>query len=163
MAVAAALVAGTGVAVHSALRAAAARDDALRAQAREARHRAVAETASAQAKMINDLLHQMIVSVNPRRTGDEALFRKSIDEAVARLDGGVLRDQPEVEAAMRTALADVYASWNHYPPAESASTARRWTCAGGSTRLITPRSPRAWRRWDGSCTAKEKTVTRSRS
>jgi len=138
-AVAASLLLGLGVATVGFLRASAARDRAVtahthaeHARAAEATHRrltelALAETQQARvqaeisrdhAKAVNDLLHEIFVNVNRRRTGDETAFARALKEAADKVDDGALRDQPEVEAAVHATLGNIYFSWGAVTPAE---------------------------------------------
>jgi tetratricopeptide (TPR) repeat protein len=131
-AVAAALVLGLGVATAGFLRAsrdrdrafaarfeerlqralaAAALDEAEEARAAADRARARAEQAHAHAVGVNDLLHELFAAVNSRRTGDGATFDRVLTGAARKVDAGALSEQPELEAAVRTTLANVLFSY----------------------------------------------------
>ena len=135
------LVIGLAPATVGFLRASADRDLAVRAVAVAAEQQAAAlgakeqaELARAQAVAVNELLHQVFVSANRRRTGDETALRRALDEAAAKVDAGTLKDQPELEAAVRTTVGNTYLSWGYLAPAEGELRA-----ALGIRRKLAPR------------------------
>jgi serine/threonine protein kinase len=114
-----ALLIGTGVATFGLIRARDERDRAVNAKVAESRQLALANTARAKAKQVNDLLRELFVSVNRRRTGDENAFPNALNEGVAKLDAGILTDQPDVEASVRNTLGNIFTSHRFYAKAES--------------------------------------------
>ena len=86
-----------------------------------------AEAASAEAEAVNRFLVEMLESSNPfavlpggrHRTPAraEATIRDVVDDAVRRLDAGALKDQPAIEAALRTTLGRNYRSLGLYQQA----------------------------------------------
>ena len=138
-AVAAALVLGLGVATVGFVRASRERDRAFaarfdeklqrlltgvalveaeqaRADADKARERA--EQAHAHALGINDLLHELFAAVNSRRTGDGATFDRILTGAAKKVDTGALAEQPQLDAAVRTTLANVLFSYGYVADGE---------------------------------------------
>ena len=160
-AVAAALVLGLLSATAGFLRARTERDNALAARAAEARHRALAEAALADAEQargqaeaarghaeqaraeavgVNDLLHELFAAVNRRRTGDGATFDRVLSAAAEKVASGALREQPELEAAVRTTLAAILFSYGHTEAGEkhqreALAIRRRLAPPGGSVDL----------------------------
>jgi serine/threonine protein kinase/tetratricopeptide (TPR) repeat protein len=141
-AVATAIVLGLCVAIAGLVHANRQRFAAEQARGAEAEQRAAAvtardraERAREQAVAVNALLHQLFVSVNRRRTGDEASMRKALDDAAAKVDAGSLAEEPDVEAAVRSTLGNAYASWGIYREAErhlrAALEMHRRTAPGG--------------------------------
>lgn len=102
------------------------RDAARRARAREHEQRALAEANADEARRqaarsatISDFLQDMLSSVDPSKAlGREVTVRYALDEAAGKIDAGVLADQPEVEAALRTTLGETYAALGLYATAE---------------------------------------------
>ncbi len=99
-----------------------AQDEAARAlsfsqQAQDQATRAATEAAKARA--VNEMLRDMLTSVNPDEgNGRDARVVDLLDPTAARLDEGNLADRPEVEAAVRWAIGGAYASLGLYPEAE---------------------------------------------
>jgi serine/threonine protein kinase/tetratricopeptide (TPR) repeat protein len=114
-----ALVVGVAVAMHGLARAREERDQAVKARDAESRQLAQANTARAKARQVNDLMRDLFVSVNRRRTGDERGLPGALRDGAGKVDAGVLADQPEVEAAVRTTLGNIYTSHRFHIEAES--------------------------------------------
>ena len=157
-AVAAALVLGLGVATVGFVRASRERDRAFAARFEERLQRALAaaalgeaeqagaeaerareraEQAHAHAVGVNDLLHELFAAVNSRRTGDGATFDRVLTGAAQKVDAGALSEQPELEAAVRTTLANVLFSYGYiadgeHHQREALAIRRRLAPAGGS-------------------------------
>jgi serine/threonine protein kinase/tetratricopeptide (TPR) repeat protein len=103
--VAATLLVGTGLATWGMIR-------AERARRSEARERSTADA-------INLVLQDMLSSVDPDKGGGrEVLVREVLDAAARKLDDGALRDQPEVEAAVRGTLGRSYVALGDVASAE---------------------------------------------
>jgi serine/threonine protein kinase/Tfp pilus assembly protein PilF len=95
---------------------------ALREQAEDARvaesqQRKSAETErdrarkeSAKATKINQFLQHMLSAIQPERARGqrELTVRQVLDEAAAKIEAGSLRDEPEVDAAVRTTIGSMY-------------------------------------------------------
>jgi serine/threonine protein kinase len=160
-AVAAALVLGLGVATVGFVRASRERDRATAARFDEKLQRMLAsvalieaersksdaerasehaEQARAHAVGVNDLLHELFAAVNRRRTGDGATFDRVLSAAVRKVDAGALSEQPELEAAVRTTLANVLFSYGYveegeHHQREALAIRRRLAPPGGSLDL----------------------------
>ncbi|MHC5114710.1 MAG: tetratricopeptide repeat protein [Planctomycetota bacterium] len=93
------LTAATVVAVTSAVRA---RDAQLEAEASRLR-----------AEAVTDMVTDAMVSSNPYQGGtDTFLVTAAMDQVIAELDAGALRDQPETEAALRQTISEVlFGNW----------------------------------------------------
>jgi serine/threonine protein kinase len=138
-AVAAALVLGLGVATVGFVRASRERDRAFAARFEERLQRALAAAALGEAELarneaerartraeqahahavgVNDLLHELFAAVNSRRTGDGATFDRVLTGAAKKVDAGALSEQPELEAAVRTTLANVLFSYGYIADGE---------------------------------------------
>nr|AQQ74896.1 hypothetical protein [uncultured bacterium] len=72
------------------------------------------------ASQVNEFLNQMLAAADPTviRAHDVPVAAL-LDEAVRKLDGGALREQPEAEAQVRTSLANSYKSLGLYAAAQS--------------------------------------------
>jgi non-specific serine/threonine protein kinase/serine/threonine-protein kinase len=90
--------------------------EAERARAAEGSQRAAAEASertsrseTAKAAAVNAFLKEMLSSVDPSEMkGKDVTVRRVLDEAAAKVGGGSLREQPEVEASVRTTLGKTY-------------------------------------------------------
>jgi tetratricopeptide (TPR) repeat protein len=107
-----ALVAGTVVSTWQAVRASRA-ERVAEARADEAQRE------KAKAEAVTKFLTDMLGSANPAQArGREVTVRAALDEAARKIDAGEMRDQPEVEAAVRNAIATTYDGLGLYEPAE---------------------------------------------
>ena len=87
---------------------------------RAKRDRDRAEAALAQAELVSSFLADMLRSASPDRAqGKQVLVRDVLDRASRSIDQGALREQPLVEAGIRTTLAYAYDSLGLYPDSES--------------------------------------------
>jgi len=74
---------------------------------------------SARAAAVNAFLQEMLSSVDPSRAlGREVTVRQVLDDASVRIESGTLRDQPDIEADLRTAMGTTYLSLGHYAEAD---------------------------------------------
>ncbi len=91
------------------------------AQDAEAEQRAEAERAQAEARKsarINQYLQAMLTSAEPNRTrGQEISVREQLDQSAARVHKD-LSGEPAIEAAVRNAIGETYASLGAYDQAE---------------------------------------------
>ena len=86
----------------------------LQAQAAQQETREARRTADE----INDFLNQMLSSADPNITRAYDMPLSAIlDEAVKKLDGGALDDQPGAEAQIRQTIGEAYQSLGMYAPA----------------------------------------------
>jgi len=96
---------------------------AKEARDQEQSARLAAEEAQKQregAERVSTFLQQMLATADPQITrGRDVSLMTMLGEAVTHLDTGALHDQPEVEARVRTTVADAYQSLGHYGPAEA--------------------------------------------
>jgi tetratricopeptide (TPR) repeat protein len=106
----AALIAGTVVSTWQAIR-------ATRAENVADAQRTIAQQEADKQQAINKFLREMFQSANPwSRTaadsfkGRDATVIQVCDAAIARLDGGALKDRPEIEAALRATIGETYGS-----------------------------------------------------
>ena len=87
---------------------------------RAKRDRDRAEAALAQAQLVSSFLAEMLRYANPDQAqGKQVLVRDVLDRASRNIDQGALREQPLVEAGIRTTLAYAYDSLGLYPDSES--------------------------------------------
>lgn len=100
-----ALAAGTIVSSTLAIRARAARDEAVRQ--------------AAIARAVNDFLNNdLLAQADPYESGGEALtVRQALDKAAATI-GGRFEDRPGVEAELRHTIGNAYRNLGEYEPAE---------------------------------------------
>jgi serine/threonine protein kinase/tetratricopeptide (TPR) repeat protein len=86
-----------------------------------AKHSAEEAQASAdQMRAVNRFLQDMLSAAQPDRAlGKPVLVRDVVDQAARKLDAGALNDQPEVQAAVRETLGQVYFSLGDYALAEA--------------------------------------------
>lgn len=100
---------GTGVAL---LRATKAERVALQ-RSEESRRSAAKATA------VNAFLQEMLASVDPATAlGKEVTIRQALDEAAARIGSGSLKDEPGLEAELRSTIGMTYLALGHYVEAE---------------------------------------------
>jgi tetratricopeptide (TPR) repeat protein len=92
----------------------------------EARQRAIAETErqrtsdeAAKQRAVSDFLTHMLNAADPKRMlGDQVTVLQATEQAIKRLDEGVLQDQPAIEAAVRNAIGITLTSLSRYKEAE---------------------------------------------
>jgi serine/threonine protein kinase/tetratricopeptide (TPR) repeat protein len=102
------LIAGTVVSVWQAVRATEAEQLAQTRFEAEKDARTRAETESAKAGAVSDLLQEMLSSASPDKArGADYTVRQLLNDASRRL-AGQLEHQPEVEAAVRAAIGNAY-------------------------------------------------------
>ncbi len=83
--------------------------DRERAVAIDARNTAKKEAAKATA--VNKFMEDMLAGANPDEAqGKQLTVREMVDRSVAKIENGGFKDQPEVEASVRAAVAVVYQS-----------------------------------------------------
>jgi len=100
---------------------------ATKARSREEHQRELAETRAGEARReaatsatVSRFLQEMLGAVDPSRVlGREVTVQFVLDEAVRRIDDGVLTEQPEVEAAVRMTLGETYKALGLYDTAET--------------------------------------------
>ncbi len=82
---------------------------ATRAEVAARNDRDAARLETRRAEAVRAFLTDMLKEAKPERAGATSLtVREAVDRAAARLDGGALKDQPEVEDAVRWALGETY-------------------------------------------------------
>ena len=70
-----------------------------------------AETEKAKAEAVTRFLTETLAAVDPAQArGRDVSVREALDAAAAKIDGGAMAGQPEVEAAVRHAIGTTYAS-----------------------------------------------------
>jgi tetratricopeptide (TPR) repeat protein len=75
--------------------------------------------AAAKAQAINVFLQEMLGSADPGKgPGKDVTVLSVLDDAAAKLDAGDMRDQPNVEAGVRSAIGNSYRSLGDFPAAE---------------------------------------------
>jgi tetratricopeptide (TPR) repeat protein len=110
-AVAGIVLAAAVVSTALAVRLADQRDELAAAQAREREHRQRVQVEANKLRATYAFLLAMLTADDPGGAfPPDVELRHLVDGAVRSLDGGVLRDQPAVEAGIRTTLARVYLS-----------------------------------------------------
>ncbi|MBI4718225.1 MAG: serine/threonine protein kinase [Planctomycetes bacterium] len=78
-----------------------------------------AQKEAAKAAAVNHFLQDMLSAVDPAKTlGREVGLRDVVDQAVRELDEKPLRDEPEVEAEIRSTLGSTLYSLGNYPESE---------------------------------------------
>ncbi|MBN2562462.1 MAG: tetratricopeptide repeat protein [Phycisphaerae bacterium] len=86
-----------------------------------------AETArqeAARAEAVNQFLLEMLASVDPAKAkGRELTVRDVLDEASRKIEAGSFKDQPDIEAAVRSTIGQTYMALGLYPDAEPHLTA----------------------------------------
>jgi eukaryotic-like serine/threonine-protein kinase len=82
---------------------------ATRAERQTAGERDTAQLEARRADAVRDFLTTMLADAAPH-TGSipDMTVRQALDKAAAKLDGGFLKDQPEIEEAIRWSLAGAY-------------------------------------------------------
>jgi serine/threonine protein kinase/Tfp pilus assembly protein PilF len=124
-AVSAALAAATTISVVQAVRATRATKLAQDNAARADREADNARIEAAKQSAINEFLQDMLASTNPRLStahaprGRNVTVLQALNVAASRLDTGTLKDQPEIEAAVRTTLGNTYHDLGEYAAAET--------------------------------------------
>lgn len=89
------------------------RNEARRARFDEQRQRETAEA-------VNRFLQDLVASANPDGTlGQHATLRQALAAAAIRLDAGALTAQPDVHAALRLTIGDVFRQLGRYDEAET--------------------------------------------
>ncbi|MEK7757973.1 MAG: tetratricopeptide repeat protein, partial [Planctomycetota bacterium] len=74
---------------------------------------------AAKATAVSSFLQEMLSSVDPAKAlGREVTIRQALDEAAAKIESGSLKDQPDIEADLRTSIGTTYLALGHYPDAE---------------------------------------------
>ncbi len=82
---------------------------ARRAEVQMSIERDTARTEARRADAVRDFLTSMLSDASPHRGGSRELtVRQALDRATARLDAGSLKDQPEVEEAVRWSIGMAY-------------------------------------------------------
>ncbi len=108
--IAAALVIGLGLSVSGFVAAVHARDDARRA--------------ASKADAVNRFLQEMLASADPKNSAQrEITVRQALDHAIAKLDAGSLKDQPDVDAAVRLTVARTLAELAQFDVADKQAVA----------------------------------------
>ncbi|MGD2108252.1 MAG: serine/threonine-protein kinase [Phycisphaerae bacterium] len=93
---------------------------AFRARTMERDARREAEQDAARFEAISAFLEDMLTAADPTVMpgGREATVGEILDRAGGRIEEGSFGDQPEVEAAVRTTLGNVYRALGNFPAAE---------------------------------------------
>ena len=75
--------------------------------------------AAEKAATINSFLQEMLSSVDPAKAlGREVTIRQALDEAATKIESGSLKNQPAVEADLRSTIGMAYHALGHYPQAD---------------------------------------------
>ena len=78
-----------------------------------------AQAEKAKAEAVTKFLTEMLASADPARAqGRDVTVRAAVDEAAGKLDAGAMREQPDVEVAVRNAIGTTYEGLGLYEPAE---------------------------------------------
>jgi len=87
---------------------------------RENKARRAVQTQARIASAVNAFLnHDILGAARPERArGKEVTIRQAVDTAAAKIDAGSLRGDPEVEAAVRQTIGNVYQELGEYAKAE---------------------------------------------
>ncbi len=81
--------------------------------------RKLAVRAADTAEAVNEFLRDMLAEADPRYgTRRDISVREALDRAVARLDAGSMKDQPEIEAAIRLTVGRTYTGLAQFAAAE---------------------------------------------
>lgn len=73
----------------------------------------------AKAAAVSNFLQEMLSSVDPAKAlGREVTIRQALDEAAVKIDSGLLKDQPDIEADLRTTIGTTYLAIGRYEEAE---------------------------------------------
>jgi len=73
---------------------------------------------AAKVEAVNQFLRGMLSSADPREKGRDITVREVLDQAAKQADEGLMKDQPEIEAMVRTTLGQTYEALGLYPIAE---------------------------------------------
>ncbi|MBI1825573.1 MAG: serine/threonine protein kinase [Planctomycetes bacterium] len=77
------------------------------------------QRSAAKAMAVNNFLQEMLSSVDPAKSlGREITIRQALDEAAVKIESGTLKDQPAIEADLRTTIGTTYLGLGHYDEAE---------------------------------------------
>jgi len=113
-----AILAGLGLALRAWSQAETARQrEAEQSQAAEGA-RKLAQSEADKLRATQSFLLTMLTTDEPATFAPDVQLRQVIDEAVESLDEGALRDQPDVDASLRTTLARVYLTLRLHEKAE---------------------------------------------
>ena len=117
-AVFAALIAGLGISVWQSIEKTQALDRAQAAEKAQSEERKKAETEAGKSRNVARFLKSMLAGVGPSVAlgRDTKLFREILDKTAASLSDD-LKDQPEVEAELRTIIGKVYNALGEYEKA----------------------------------------------
>lgn len=100
-------------------RAVAAETEQAKARQAESDQRRLAEQSAAKAEAVNDFLQNMLASASPEMAqGRQVTVTDVLDQAGKEVEDGSLREQPEVEMAVRTTIGNTYRSRGQYEAAE---------------------------------------------
>jgi len=122
--VSAALAGATAISVVQAVRATRATKLAQENAARADLEAANARSEAAKQTAVNQFLQDILAATNPLLTttdaprGRDVTVLQALNGAARRLEAGTLKDQPEVEAAVRTTLGNTYHDLGEYQAAE---------------------------------------------
>jgi eukaryotic-like serine/threonine-protein kinase len=112
VAVLVALVAGVVVSTWQAVRASRA-ERVAQARATEA------QGEKAKAEAVTTFLTDMLASANPSQArGRDVTVRMALDEAARKIDAGAMKGEPDIEVAVRNAIATTYEGLGLFEPAE---------------------------------------------
>jgi tetratricopeptide (TPR) repeat protein len=82
-------------------------------------HAAEAQKEKAKAEAVTKFLAEMLGSANPSQArGRDVTVREALDEAARKIDAGAMKGEPEVEVAVRNAIATTYEGLGLYDQAE---------------------------------------------
>lgn len=74
---------------------------------------------AAKATAVSSFLQEMLSSVDPAKAlGREVTIRQALDEAAAKIESGSLKNQPDIEADLRSSIGTTYLALGHYPESE---------------------------------------------
>jgi serine/threonine protein kinase/tetratricopeptide (TPR) repeat protein len=73
---------------------------------------------AAKVEAVNQFLRGMLSSADPREKGRDITVREVLDQAAKQAEEGSMKDQPEIEALVRTTLGQTYEALGLYPSAE---------------------------------------------
>ncbi|MCB9854712.1 MAG: serine/threonine protein kinase [Phycisphaerales bacterium] len=125
--VVAGLIVGLTIAVVGLREAVHARDVAEQEKRNANRSEQEAQRAARKAEAVNTFLQRILGEADPRRSARrEMTVRAALDDAVARLDSGELKSEPEIEAEIRITIGRSYAGLAEFDAAvEQLSTAAK--------------------------------------
>ncbi len=79
---------------------------------------------TARARAANDFMQEVLGAADPANTrGKDTTIGDALDAAAAKVEAGSLRNQPQIEADVRTTIGRTYQSLGRYPEAEKHLTA----------------------------------------